>query len=149
MLKKFLIGIVVLFVALQLVRPQQNKAVVVPGTTVYSLGASPEVKNILQKACTDCHSNNTRYPWYHKIQPVAWWLDDHVEEGKHHLNFDLFATYNPKKGAHKMEEIAEQVESGEMPTESYVWLHPEAKLTAAEKKVIIDWANNLKQQLQR
>lgn len=148
MLRKILTGAAVVLVAMQLVRPQQNKAVVVPGTTVYSLSASPDVRGILKKACTDCHSNNTKYPWYHKVQPAAWWLDKHVEEGKQHLNFDVFATYNTQKAVHKLEEVIEQIESGEMPLASYVWLHPEAQLTAAEKKLIIEWANNLKQQLQ-
>lgn len=149
MLKKILIGLVILFLAIQLIRPEQNKAVVVKGTTVQSLGTTtPQVQALLERACTDCHSNNTKYPWYHTIQPVAWWLDEHVNDGKRHLNFDIYTTYSAKKAAHKMEEVVEQIEKGEMPLESYVWMHAEAKLSAAEKQLLIDWAQKTKAAIQ-
>ena len=150
MLKKTAIGIVVLLLLLQLVRPQQNQAVVIKGTTVQSLGTTtPQVQAVLEKACTDCHSNNTKYPWYHRIQPVAGWLDAHVDDGKRHLNFDIYATYSAQKAAHKMDEVAAQIESGEMPLKSYVWLHPQAKLSATEKQLLIDWAHRTKAALQQ
>jgi hypothetical protein len=103
-----------------------------------------EVKTILQKACNDCHSNNTVYPWYSRLQPVDWWMNDHVIEGKKHLNLDEYTQRNLRYQYHKLEEIAEQVKEGEMPLESYTWVHGDAKLTAAEKKKLIDWADELR-----
>lgn len=95
---------------------------------------------ILDKACYDCHSNNTRYPWYANVQPVAWWLNSHVEEGKGEINFDEFLTYPAKKARHKMEEVNEMVKEGEMPLNSYTWVHKEAVLSQSEKLAIANWA---------
>jgi hypothetical protein len=95
---------------------------------------------ILDKACNDCHSNNTKYPWYSNFQPVAWWLDHHVDEGKGEINFDEFLTYPAKKARHKMEEVNEMVKEGEMPLNSYTWVHKDAVLTQAEKLVLAEWA---------
>jgi hypothetical protein len=88
----------------------------------------------------DCHSNNTNYPWYASVQPLAWWIDHHIEEGKGELNFSEFASYKPKKARHKLDEVAEQVEIHEMPLNSYTFIHAEARLTAAERKLLSDWA---------
>ena len=94
----------------------------------------------MDKACNDCHSNNTKYPWYATFQPVAWWLDHHVDEGKGEINFDEFLTYPAKKARHKMEEVNEMVKEGEMPLNSYTWIHKDAVLTQAEKLVLAEWA---------
>ena len=98
------------------------------------------VQGLLQRACYDCHSNNTKYPWYAEVQPVRWWLDSHIKDGKRHLNFSEFGSYTAKRANHKMKQTAEQVESGEMPLPSYTWMHPEARLTPQEIKLLADWA---------
>lgn len=141
MVRKFLLGALVVLAGIQFIRPEKNRAAgTSPNTiqTVYSVPA--DVQQILDKACLDCHSNNTRYPWYNNLQPVAWWIDHHVDEGKRELNFDAFASYSPKKQHHKMEEIGEQVKSGEMPMDSYTWMHKEAVLTPDEKAILTTWA---------
>lgn len=102
-----------------------------------------DVKTILDKACMDCHSNNTKYPWYSKIQPVDWWLADHVNEGKRHLNFDEYTNRSLRYQFHKMEETIEMVQEGEMPLNSYTWTHTDAQLTAGEKAAITGWAQNV------
>jgi hypothetical protein len=99
------------------------------------------VKTILNKACMDCHSNNTRYPWYNNIQPVAFWLANHVDEGKEELNFSEFKTYKLKRQDHKLEEVVEMIQEGEMPLSSYTITHGDAKLTESEKQLLINWAN--------
>ncbi|MFM8485102.1 MAG: heme-binding domain-containing protein, partial [Bacteroidota bacterium] len=91
--------------------------------------AVPEnVMAVLKPACYDCHSNQTRYPWYAGIQPVAWWLAEHVNDGKRHLNFDEFTTRKIAVQNHKLEEIIEMVKEEEMPLGSYTWTHADARL---------------------
>ncbi len=100
----------------------------------------PAVNKILDEACMDCHSNNTKYPWYSRIQPVAWWMGDHVIEGKKELNFSEFGNYTAKKQQKKWEETAEMVRDKEMPLKSYTYTHPGARLSAQERQTLIAWA---------
>jgi hypothetical protein len=148
MIKKIILGLLVMLIVLQFVRPARNESSA-PATndisTVYNV--PEEVHAILDKACYDCHSNNTRYPWYTNIQPVGLWMADHVKDGKDELNFNEFATYKKKRQAHKMEEVVEMVEEGEMPLGSYTWMHKEAVLTAEEKALLVNWAKALHQQI--
>lgn len=98
-----------------------------------------EVKAILEQACYDCHSHKTTYPWYASIQPVGWWLADHIEEGREHLNFSTWAAYEPGKQEHKVSECMEEVEEGEMPLNSYTWVHGDAKLTKEQREKLVSW----------
>jgi hypothetical protein len=106
------------------------------------------VETSLKKACYDCHSNNTRYPWYAEVQPVAWYLDHHVQEGKGELNFDAFLTYPYKKQDHKLEELIETQQEGSMPLTSYTLIHRDAKLTQQQRQEIIDWATLTRKEIQ-
>jgi hypothetical protein len=140
-MKKIVLGIAVLLVLIQFFRPEKNTASAPSANNIAKKYNTPnEVKVILDKACNDCHSNNTKYPWYANFQPVAWWLDHHVDEGKGEINFDEFLTYPAKKARHKMEEVNEMVKEGEMPLNSYTWIHKDAVLTQAEKLVLAEWA---------
>ena len=140
-MKKIILGIAVLLVLIQFFRPEKNTATAPSANNIAKKYNTPnEVKVILDKACNDCHSNNTKYPWYANFQPVAWWLDHHVDEGKGEINFDEFLTYPAKKARHKMEEVNEMVKEGEMPLNSYTWVHKDAVLTQAEKLVLAEWA---------
>ena len=105
------------------------------------------MKAILERACYDCHSNHTRYPWYAEIQPLGWWLADHVKEGKAHLNFSTFGTYPAKRQTRKLEELIEEVEGGNMPLGSYKLTHTDARLTPAEIKALTDWAASVRENL--
>jgi hypothetical protein len=93
--------------------------------------------------CYDCHSNNTVYPWYYNIQPVAWWMAGHVDEGKEHLNFSEYKKYPAKRAAHKLEEVIEMIDEDEMPLKSYLVAHPEAKLSQQDKDAINTWIKSL------
>lgn len=137
-----LIIIITLLVVIQFFRPEKNNA---PETefamsTKYEIPRS--VDGIMQGACYDCHSNKTKYPWYAEIQPLGWWLDSHVTDGKRHLNFSDFTRANLARQNHKFEEIVEMVEEGEMPLPSYTWLglHPQADLSEQQRTEIINWA---------
>jgi hypothetical protein len=141
-LKKVLVVLLVILVVIQFIRPDKNIGNSYGANDVtQAIATSNEVKIILDKACMDCHSNNTSYPWYNNIQPVAFWLANHVDEGKEELNFSEFKTYKLKRQDHKLEEVVEMIQEGEMPLSSYTITHGDAKLTEAEKSLLINWAN--------
>ena len=145
MLKKILLVLVLALIIIQFIHPKKNKAASVQANyigTAYSI--HDDVKIILAKACNDCHTNNTNYPWYTHIQPVDWWMNNHVKDGKKHLNFDEYTNRNLRHQYHKMEEVAEQVKENEMPLESYTWMHKDAKLTEEEKTKLINWADEIR-----
>lgn len=142
MFKKILVFLLIALVAIQFFRPKKNQQAGIPTSHIATKYAVPEdVASILNKACNDCHTNNTKYPWYSNVQPVAWWLDKHVKDGKKHLNFSEYTNKRPRYMYHKMEEVIEMVKEGEMPLASYTWIHKDAILTEAEKTKLYDWAN--------
>ena len=102
-----------------------------------------EVANLLKTACYDCHSHTTKYPWYTNIQPLAWWIKGHVDNGTKHLNYSTWTTYSAKKKAHKIEEMMEVVEGKEMPMLSYMVAHNEAWIDAEQRKVLVEWFKTL------
>ncbi len=134
--KKFFILLVIVFIIIQFIRPERNLGKRETENTIF---VSNEVGQILQTSCFDCHSNYTVYPWYTNIQPIGWWLNHHVNEGKEELNFSEFETYSLKRKLHKLEEIKEMVDENEMPLPSYLWIHGEAKLTSEQKDVLSKW----------
>ena len=136
MRRALLVGLGVL-VAIQLVPVSRDNG---PGT-VDAVEAPPEVKTLLRRACANCHSGATEWPWYSHVAPVSWLVAHDVHEGREHLDFARLPAAKPKRKAKLFGEIAEEVEEGGMPLRSYRWLHPEARLTDAERKVIVDWAN--------
>ena len=146
MLKKILLGLVVIFVLIQFYRPEKNQSEFVASSDMLEIVAAPiETKEIVKSTCYDCHSNHTEgYLWYAEIAPVSWWLSSHVNEGKEHLNFSEWLQYDQKKKNHKLEECVETLEEGEMPLKSYTWTHPKANLSGEEKQKLIEWFNSQK-----
>jgi hypothetical protein len=148
MIKKIVYALLALLVIIQLFRPTKNIATAEQTQSIDKVYIIPQnITGILKKACYDCHSNTTVYPWYINIQPVAWWMDDHIKEGKRKLNFSEFGAYTLKKQDHKLEEVTEQIVD-EMPLRSYRIAHSEARLTSEEKKALTDWANGLRKEIQ-
>ena len=107
-----------------------------------------EVETMFRTACYDCHSYETRYPWYSNIQPVAWWLQGHIEEGREEMNFSLWDNYSMADADHYLEEIIEVVDEEEMPLPSYTWAHSEARLTDAQREELTAWVRSLRGRLQ-
>lgn len=148
MKKKIVLVLVILLIVIQFIRPSRNLSAVMSANDISRQYTVPDtVAHILQRACNDCHSNNTRYPWYTNIQPVGLWMQHHVNEGKKELNFSEFGAYTPKRQNHKMEEVGEQIEKGEMPLDSYLWIHKDAILSASEKETLIAWAKDLRSRI--
>jgi len=142
MIKKMLIALAIVFVLIQFVRPAKNNAGGVAHSLPMKYGVPPDVNVIIKPACLDCHSNNTKYPWYSQVQPIAWWMANHVNEGKKHLNMSEFTNRRIAYQHHKFEEIVEMVRKKEMPLPSYTWfgLHPKADLTDEQREILIAWA---------
>lgn len=150
MVKKILIALLVVLIIIQFFHPPRNQNPVVTGHTLASLYFTPTtVKAVLEASCNDCHSNNTVYPWYSKLQPVDWWMTNHVNEGKAELNFDEFATYSLRRQYRKTEEMIEQVKEQEMPLNSYTWIHKNAILNTEQKDALIDWATSIRTEMEK
>jgi len=151
MIKKILkwagITLAVALVVIQFIRPAKTNPPVDEASTLSArLQVTPEVEAILNRSCVDCHSHKTVWPWYSQVAPVSWYLTHDVNEGRRHWNVSNWPT-DPKRSAHRLEELCEQVEKGEMPLANYVIMHPTAKLTDADKKTLCDWANAERQRL--
>ena len=128
------------FVVIQFIRPAKNRANDISNNDISKIYAVPaDVQSILKTSCYDCHSNNTVYPWYAQIQPAAWWLADHIKEGKKELNFSEFASYRIGRQYRKLEEINKEVKENEMPLELYLWIHKNSKLSDEQKLTLANW----------
>lgn len=144
MFKKIMLFLLAALVVIQFFHPKKNKADGAQPNYIGNAFAVPaDVKTILAKACNDCHSNNTRYPWYSNFQPVLWWLNNHIQEGKRELNFDEYTSRSLRFQYHKMEDVIDEVKEGGMPLNSYTWIHKDAILTADEKAKITSWAQSV------
>jgi hypothetical protein len=146
-MKKVLLVLLVILVIIQFIHPAKNSssedAMLVNDISKKYI-IPQNVHDILKTSCYDCHSNNTVYPWYSKIQPVDWWLTNHINEGKREVNFSEFATYGIGRQYKKLEEIMEQVKEDEMPLSSYTLIHKNAILSADKKQVLTAWATALR-----
>ncbi len=139
-MKKALIIIIVAFVLIQFFPIDKNNPVATPKMDFLKIKNTPEKTAILiRNACYDCHSNESKYPWYSNIQPFGWFLENHIQEGRKELNFSTFATYDKKRQAKKLHEAVEMIENNKMPLDSYIIVHSEAKLSAVDKKEMIDY----------
>lgn len=144
MIKKILLALLALLVIIQFFRPEKNESNDLTYDISTKYEVPEEVDEILRVSCNDCHSNKTEYPWYSNVQPVAWWLADHIEDGKRHLNFSEFTKRPIAIQNHKLEETIEMVEEKEMPLKDYTYLglHAEAKLSDEQREVLISWAKS-------
>ena len=139
--------LLVAFIVIQFFRPVKNTSTDPAAFTndiSKAFDVPVDVQLILQTSCYDCHSNNTEYPWYSIMQPVTWWLNDHVLEGKKEVNFSEFASYRIGRKYKKFEEIIEQLDENEMPLPSYTRIHRNAILNKAQKLSLTDWATAIR-----
>jgi hypothetical protein len=136
---------VLLIALVQFFPPTKNVSAAAPGpndiTVLYP--TPPAVKAILVESCYDCHSDNTRYPWYTRIQPIGWWMQHHVNAGIDELNFSQFGTYTPKRAGKKLGETIKETKDREMPLTSYLVMHREARLTEAQIQLLVNWADGI------
>ena len=136
--------VVAIVLVIQVIPVERNVSTVPPGQSFEKTEKVPaNVAAILKVSCYDCHSNNTRYPWYSELQPGAYFMAQHIKEGKEELNLDEFNDYSKRRKKAKIKSIISQIEKDEMPLKSYLMLHSSARLSAADKMDLIDFFNTL------
>jgi hypothetical protein len=128
------------FAAVQLVRPARtNPATDSARALPAHLEVPPDVAWVLDRACGDCHSHGTRWPWYSAVAPASWLVVEHVDHGRRHLNFSDWAAAGGERVKDPLPAICAEVSQGRMPLASYLWLHPGARLAPAEVEAICRW----------
>lgn len=138
-MKKLLIFTLLVLIGIQFV--PMNVPAEMPTKADEELQTPAEVEAILKRACFDCHSNHTNFPWYSSIAPASWFTKMHVKEGREHMNFSTWANYDDEKKLKYLQKIPKAIENNKMPLPSYLLIHNEAKLSEDDKKIISDWAN--------
>ena len=137
------ITLIIVLVVIQFIHPERNLSNDTSNDITKKYTVPDTVQTILRTSCYDCHSNHTEYPWYANIQPVAWWLDHHIDEGKGELNFNTLSSYRIGRQYRKLEKITKEVNDGGMPISSYTLIHRYAILNDGQKKLVADWANSI------
>lgn len=108
---------------------------------------SDSVSRLLKNACYDCHSNGTKYPWYSYVAPVSWLVERDTRIGRENLNFSDWETFSKMDKAKILDELIEEVEGGNMPMPIYILMHPEAKLSLSDRKLLIEWSDEFAESL--
>jgi hypothetical protein len=140
-LKWILCGAAVVAVLLQFTSPTRTNPPMIPGHDLLATNPPPaEIVSLLRQACYDCHSYETKWPWYGRIAPVSWWLAGHVKDGRKHLNFSEWPHDDPQRARTKWNRISNEVQSGDMPLPSYTWIHAQARLNPAQREQLVKWA---------
>ena len=145
MKKKIIIGLTVVIILIQFIRVDKTNPPVDAQQDFIAITKPPvEIVTLLKTACYDCHSNETVYPWYFNIAPLSWWAKDHVNDGRKHLNYSIWSTYNEERKTHKLDEMYGEVEEDQMPMASYSLMHREAKLSTEERITLVNWLRTIK-----
>lgn len=139
-IKYILITLLAVFVIMQFFRIDKTNPKIEKDKDFIAIANPPaDIEKMIRTACYDCHSHHTEYPWYSNIAPVSWFLADHIEEGREHLNFSIWGDYDEDKRNHKLHECEEEVEHKEMPLDSYTWTHGDAKLSKDQREKLAEW----------
>lgn len=146
--KKVAIILSVVFVGIQFVPTKRNQSDNISASDIMIVYNVPEqIENKIKVSCYDCHSNNTQYPWYNKIQPVAWFLEGHIKKAKEELNFSEFGDYSKRRQKNKLKSIINRIRDNEMPLPSYILMHKDAVLSESEKSELENWISKLRDSL--
>lgn len=142
------IVIIIIFIIIQFIKPVTENPIEDKSKFISAKIQVPDnVYQKLEKACFDCHSYRTNWPWYSRISPVVYLINKDVKEGREHMNFSVWGDYDKSRIIDKLDGIVTQVEDGEMPLSVYLPMHPEARLSSNDTKLIADWAKNSKELL--
>ena len=142
-MKKRLIGIFLVLILIQLIRPERNDSNNELNGISSAMHVPENVKQIIKTSCADCHSNNTKYPWYSEIAPISWYLAYHVNEGKEHLNFSEWMAYNKDQKNHILKDLDEKLTAHEMPLKSYLIVHKDAVMTKNQYDILLNWVKTI------
>jgi len=138
-LKWIFVSLVVVFALLQFTNPARTNPPLPPGEDVSATNPPPpQVAALLHAACYDCHSDETKWPWYSHVAPASWLVVSDVNEGRRHMNLSEWPK-DPERAAKKMERMSEEIEDNDMPPGKYTLMHPEARLTTDQRKQLMQW----------
>ncbi len=131
--------------AIQSVRPARTNPVTIPDRTLAArVPVGREAAAVLDRACRDCHSNDTRWPWYSQVAPVSWFVIDHVNHGRRHFNYSDWAQYAPADAERILKNTCALTRKGSMPMPSYLWMHRDARLSDADVVALCDWTDGVR-----
>jgi cytochrome c551/c552 len=148
-LKRILMALVLMLLLIQLVRPARTNPPVDPARTIQALTKmTSEVDAIFKRSCNDCHSYETRWPWYSNVAPVSWLVINDVKQGRRHASLSDWASYDRKRALHVLDEMNDEVGEGDMPPWKYIIVHPDAALSDADRSVLLTWAREEKKRLE-
>ena len=148
LLKLVVVALSLLFVAVQFIRPARVNPPVVDGHSIEELTAlTPQASEVLKRSCMDCHSNRTAWPWYSNVAPVSWFVIDHVNHGRTHLNFSEWRGYERVEAEQRLDAICSFSKGGVMPLDSYTWIHRTAILSDEDRKALCDWTESERKRL--
>jgi hypothetical protein len=143
------VSVLLLFLAAQFFPKNRTNPAGEVGADLFAVAEVPvEIRQILERSCYDCHSNETRWPWYSNVAPAGQWLAHHVEEARHHLNFSNWEKIAEHRRAKLMKEMSEEVAAGHMPLHSYLWLHGGARLSEQERAFFVNWCDTRRAELE-
>jgi Haem-binding domain len=142
-----LLIVLVALIGAQAYRPERSNPPSVPGASLVQ-HASPEVAAILDRACRDCHSNDTRWPWYTNVSPTSWLVANHVRHGREHFNYSEWTAIDEDEQDQLLGGMCSLAERGRMPLPSYLLIHRTAKLSPADVKTLCAWTEKMRDMLQ-
>jgi hypothetical protein len=139
-IKRILFMLLIAFVGIQFIQPARNQSGQVMESDIANTDSIPSnVYARLKSSCYDCHSNNSTYPWYSNIEPIGWMLAKDIENGKAMLNFSEFGSLSSRRRVSKLRDVENRIKDGTMPLPGYLFMHPGARITEEEKKLLINW----------
>jgi hypothetical protein len=145
--KRILVALAGAFLLIQFFPVKRTNPPSDPSNSIHArMQPPPEVARILERSCRDCHSNETRWPWYSYVAPTSWLLTDHVNHARQHMNLSEWGKYDQKKTADVLDEICMQTEMKEMPLPSYLLIHRDARLSAGEIRTLCEWSKAAQEQ---
>ena len=146
--QQILFAVLIGFIVIQFIQPAPNQSGQVLQTDLSKTYSIPNnVHTLFKNACFDCHSNNTSYPWYSNIQPIGWILAKDIENGKAKVNFSEFGSLSSRRQISKLQGVENRIKDGTMPLPEYQFMHPSARLTEEERRLLIDWIQKTKDTL--
>lgn len=135
------LSVIVLFVLAQFVPVDRSNPPSDPRQSLVATHEPPQaVATVLERTCHDCHSNDTKWPWYSRVAPASWLVARDVHTGRSHMNFSEWARLDTRRRARRLDEICDAVTDGWMPLGNYLRLHPNARLTPTEIEAVCGWA---------
>jgi Haem-binding domain len=147
-LKRAGLATLVVLVVIQFIPVDRTNPAVDPAKTIFAAGIVPDdVSAILRRSCQDCHSDETRWPWYSHVAPVSWLVASDVHGAREQLNLSRWGVYKDSRKDDKLEEMCKQLQQGEMPDRKYTLIHASARMNGAERGLVCRWTEEARKGL--